>query len=227
LYSPSAVTNAAGQVQERYRYDAYGKQAITTATGTTRNKSAVGFSRGFTGYILDEENGLYCARARMYSAGLGRFVGRDPHKTAELTFKEAENARHLRIERFRENLSRPSTLQAFPTERINREINQNTVLLNSSINTGVALAEIPSAADGYIDGMNLYQWYFIPYSVDPTGKWNPACVGCLGGFGLVISVCMLWGGSFTECLASFCFDNPLICSACSCACLIRFVRVVR
>ena len=78
LFSPSAVTNAAGQVQERYRYDAYGKQTITTATGTTRNQSAVGFSRGFTGYILDEETGLYYARARMYSAGLGRFIGRDP-----------------------------------------------------------------------------------------------------------------------------------------------------
>jgi len=78
LYSPSAVTNAAGQVQERYRYDAYGKQTISTATGTVRNQSAIGFSRGFTGYILDEETGLYYARARMYSAGLGRFIGRDP-----------------------------------------------------------------------------------------------------------------------------------------------------
>jgi len=77
LYSPSAVANAAGQVQERYRYDAYGKQTITTATGTTRNRSAEGFSRGFTGYILDEETGLYYARARMYSAGLGRFIERD------------------------------------------------------------------------------------------------------------------------------------------------------
>jgi len=64
-------------VQERYRYDAYGKQTITTATGTVRNQSAVGFSRGFTGYILDDETGLYYARARMYSAGLGRFNGRD------------------------------------------------------------------------------------------------------------------------------------------------------
>jgi len=78
LYSPSAVTNTAGQVQERYRYDAYGKQTITNATGTVRNQSAVGFSRGFTGYILDAETGLYYARARMYSAGLGRFIERDP-----------------------------------------------------------------------------------------------------------------------------------------------------
>jgi len=78
LFSPSAVTNAAGQVQERYRYDAYGKQTITTTAGTIRDQSAVGFGRGFTGYILDEETGLYYARARMYSAGLGRFIERDP-----------------------------------------------------------------------------------------------------------------------------------------------------
>jgi len=77
LYSPSAITNAAGQVQERYRYDAYGKQTITTATGTVRNQSAVGFSRGFTGYILDEETGLYYARSRMYDSRLGRFIERD------------------------------------------------------------------------------------------------------------------------------------------------------
>jgi len=101
LYSPSAVTNTAGQVQERYRYDAYGKQTITTATGTVRNQSAVGFSRGFTGYILDEETELYYARARMYSAGLGRFTGRDPL--------------------------------------------------------------------GYINGESLYQAYFVPNYLDPTG----------------------------------------------------------
>jgi len=77
LYSPSAITNASGVVVERMRYDAYGKQTITTATGTTRNQSAVGFSRGFTGYIIDEETGLYYARARMYSVGLGRFLSRN------------------------------------------------------------------------------------------------------------------------------------------------------
>ena len=78
LYSPSAVTNSAGQVQERYRYDAYGKQTITTATGTVRNQSAIGFSRGFTGYILDEETKLYYARMRMYSGALGRYINQDP-----------------------------------------------------------------------------------------------------------------------------------------------------
>jgi len=39
--------------------------------------SSYGFQRGFTGYHLDAESGLCYARARMYSAALGRFIGRD------------------------------------------------------------------------------------------------------------------------------------------------------
>jgi RHS repeat-associated protein len=82
LYSPAAITDSSGVVGERYTYDAYGKQTITASGGTPRNQSAVGFDRGFTGYILDQETGLYFARARMYSAGLGRFVSRDPNPNA-------------------------------------------------------------------------------------------------------------------------------------------------
>ena len=77
LYSAAALTNAAGQVVERYRYDAYGKQTITSATGVVRAKSAVGYDRGFTGYVTDTETGLLHARARQYSSGLGRFLARD------------------------------------------------------------------------------------------------------------------------------------------------------
>jgi len=38
----------------------------------------VGWDRGFTGYVADNETGLLHARARQYSPTLGRFVGRDP-----------------------------------------------------------------------------------------------------------------------------------------------------
>ena len=79
LYSVAAMTNSTGAVVERYRYDAYGKRTVTNAAGTSMAASGIGQQRGFTGYHLDEETGLYYARARMYSAGLGRFISRDSY----------------------------------------------------------------------------------------------------------------------------------------------------
>lgn len=75
LYTPMAVTNSTGAVVERYSYTAYGERSIV---GSSSKVSQVGNGRGFTGYQLDEESGLYYARARMYSSGQGRFVSRDP-----------------------------------------------------------------------------------------------------------------------------------------------------
>jgi len=77
LYSVAAMTSSVGAVVERYRYDAYGKRTVTNAAGTPIAASTIGQQRGFTGYYLDAEIGLYYARARMYSAGLGRFIARD------------------------------------------------------------------------------------------------------------------------------------------------------
>lgn len=78
LYSPAAITDSSGNVVERYSYDAYGKQGITSGLGALLARSSVNFDRGFTGYIKDDETGLYYARARMYSPWMGRFVNRDP-----------------------------------------------------------------------------------------------------------------------------------------------------
>jgi len=78
LYSVAAMTNSTGAVVERYRYDAYGKRTVTNAGGTPIAASTIGQQRGFTGYYLDAETGLYHARARPYSPTLGRFIGRDP-----------------------------------------------------------------------------------------------------------------------------------------------------
>lgn len=55
---------------------------ITGPGGVVRNKSAIGWDRGFTGYQVDTETGLCYARYRMYSPQLGRFLSRDPLRYA-------------------------------------------------------------------------------------------------------------------------------------------------
>jgi RHS repeat-associated protein len=82
LYSPSAITDSTGAVVELYKYDAAGRQTITSVGSVVRSKSAVGFDRSFTGYRLDAETGLLYAQTRMYSPTLGRFISRDPWMAA-------------------------------------------------------------------------------------------------------------------------------------------------
>jgi RHS repeat-associated protein len=83
LWSPAAITDSTGAVVERQKYDAYGRVTITSAGSVIRSKSAVGFDRGFTGQIRDDETGLNYDRARMYSPTLGRFISRDPIRRSD------------------------------------------------------------------------------------------------------------------------------------------------
>jgi RHS repeat-associated protein len=85
LWSVGAITNAAGDVVERYRYDAYGCADVRDAAGGSVPPNAWGTPRSvigngftFTGRQLDEETGLYYYRARYYDCFKGRFLQRDP-----------------------------------------------------------------------------------------------------------------------------------------------------
>ena len=78
LGSPVLLTDAAGTVLERYRYDAFGAPTITSATGQALSRSAYGNRILFTGREYEAETGLYYYRARYYSPTLGRFLSRDP-----------------------------------------------------------------------------------------------------------------------------------------------------
>ena len=73
-----ATVDAAGVVQERMRYDAFGKVAWMNAAFTTKANSAYAWNRTFMGQVLDNESGLMLYRNRYYHTGLGRFVTRDP-----------------------------------------------------------------------------------------------------------------------------------------------------
>ncbi len=78
LGSITALTDAAGNVVEKYEYDAYGDIIIKDANDAVLSQSAVGNRFGFTGREYDSETGLYYYRARMYSPILGRFLQTDP-----------------------------------------------------------------------------------------------------------------------------------------------------
>jgi len=73
-----AVTDAAGNVVERMKYDAFGKVTWLDAAFTTKANSDYDWNRTFTGQVLDSETGLMLYRNRYYHTGLGRFVSRDP-----------------------------------------------------------------------------------------------------------------------------------------------------
>lgn len=78
LWSVAAVTDSAGNVVERYGYDAYGSVSITDGAGyPLGNISAIGNPWMFTGRRFDEETGLYDYRTRYLDPSKGRFITRD------------------------------------------------------------------------------------------------------------------------------------------------------
>jgi RHS repeat-associated protein len=77
MSSVQALTNAAGQIVERYRYDAYGNTTVIAPNGTIRAASIVGNPWTYTGRRLDAETGLMYFRTRQYDPVLGRFLNRN------------------------------------------------------------------------------------------------------------------------------------------------------
>ena len=73
-----AVVDSAGVVQERMKYDAFGKITWLDASFAVKANSAYAWNRTFTGQVFDGETGLMLYRNRYYHTGLGRFLQRDP-----------------------------------------------------------------------------------------------------------------------------------------------------
>jgi RHS repeat-associated protein len=80
-----AILDAAGQVQERYRFDAFGLPQVLHPDFQPRavNQSLFDWNILFGGYFHDAETGLYLVRRRVYHPGLGRWLQTDPAGDAD------------------------------------------------------------------------------------------------------------------------------------------------
>ena len=77
-FSAAAITDAAGVVEERYAYGAFGIRSILNPDYSVRTSSECAFEFGFQGQFLDIESGLMNYGYRYYSPYLGRWTCKDP-----------------------------------------------------------------------------------------------------------------------------------------------------
>ena len=78
LYNVVAVTDAAGNVVERYEYGDFGRPTIMDADSLPIAQSAIANPYLFTGRRYDPDTGLYYYRTRYLDPRAGRFTSRDP-----------------------------------------------------------------------------------------------------------------------------------------------------
>lgn len=76
--SITSITNASGNVVERYDYDAWGKMSVSDGNYTPLSISAIGNVYAYTGQRMEWETGFYFYRSRNYDPEHGRFLQRDP-----------------------------------------------------------------------------------------------------------------------------------------------------
>ncbi|MGH8659045.1 MAG: RHS repeat-associated core domain-containing protein [Gammaproteobacteria bacterium] len=76
--SVTQLTDADGEVMEKYEYDVFGQPTIQDAGGAVIGASGFGNRFLFTGREFIQETGLYDYRNRVYSGELGRFLQTDP-----------------------------------------------------------------------------------------------------------------------------------------------------
>jgi RHS repeat-associated protein len=76
--STTAVTDADGQVVERYRYGLYGMPTFMDTAGNEIPNSAIGNNILFQGREYEPETNFYYFRARHLDPIMGRFISTDP-----------------------------------------------------------------------------------------------------------------------------------------------------
>jgi RHS repeat-associated protein len=77
-WNVTTLTGAAGDVQERDAYSAYGVPLFLTPTFGSRAASSFGWETLYCGYRYETATGLFHIRNRVYHPGLGSWLQRDP-----------------------------------------------------------------------------------------------------------------------------------------------------
>ncbi|MEM7391661.1 MAG: RHS repeat-associated core domain-containing protein, partial [Verrucomicrobiota bacterium] len=77
-FNVMALTDATGDVVERYEYGDFGRPLFFDGAGVSIGQSLVGNPYLFTGRRYDNETGFYYYRARYMEPRSGRFTTRDP-----------------------------------------------------------------------------------------------------------------------------------------------------
>ena len=77
-FSPTAVFDKLGVVQERYGFSGFGVRRVMAADFSARAASSFEVEFGFQGQFLDKETGWLQYGFRYYSPGMGRWLSRDP-----------------------------------------------------------------------------------------------------------------------------------------------------
>jgi RHS repeat-associated protein len=71
------ISDATGQLVERYTYDIYGSPRFFDGAGSQLAASAIGNPYLFTARRYDSESGNYNYRARYFNPQIGRFLSQD------------------------------------------------------------------------------------------------------------------------------------------------------
>jgi RHS repeat-associated protein len=77
-WNVTAILDAAGKIQERCAYDAYGLPGVLTPTFAPRSSSLFDWELLYAGYRSDSESQLCQVRYRQYHPALGCWLQRDP-----------------------------------------------------------------------------------------------------------------------------------------------------
>ncbi|MCU0796737.1 MAG: hypothetical protein MUF31_12480, partial [Akkermansiaceae bacterium] len=75
---PVAILTAAGVLDERYGYDAFGPVRVMDANFATRSNSSCAWDWLYHGEFLNGKSGMYDYGYRFCHPALGRLASRDP-----------------------------------------------------------------------------------------------------------------------------------------------------